>query len=522
MSHNPMLADLTENLVPFEAHQVTSSLIWCGPDVNDGEALHNACSYLIGSIGSGTSKIFQAERYGGSGIQRNGGGARCGFDGRYQVKGIGANPLVGQGSDWHHSNGALGASQAIYEALWGEVLAQVLPYGAVRAQAVLLTDNYTDIKFERSRGVSRRALLVREPTVRPAHFERAPYFRPQSQYSGQLMHDARRVRSAIRKLPASLPTPSEGFSEEAYHDPQHHCIEGLCELARRQAQQMAFCRTRFLMLTTSPSNIAMDGRLLDFNGLNCLFPSDHRYDFEYKLKLTQLMKEPAILQQGLSDLCLYLGKYLFDPEFTLYSRQQVGACFQQTFQEACYRGYLTLLGISADMLSPKETPEPLERLVDSFIKLFGSRSGTLYCPPNDDRTESPLEQLVVTLIRRSQGLAVPGCGDLENDVRFAETLRFFTEASHWLVKTCRARGSDTSSILKKMEQQARRRLQPRSFLSKVRMLEEIAGLLEAHSGDDLHLRQALSVMEEKMQIFAREAFGRQQSVNHIPERCEKT
>lgn len=54
----------------------------------------------------------------------------------------------------------------------GEVLAQILPYSAVRVRAVLLTDLYTEKAFERSGRKSRRALLVREPVVRPAHFER--------------------------------------------------------------------------------------------------------------------------------------------------------------------------------------------------------------------------------------------------------------------------------------------------------------------------------------------------------------
>jgi hypothetical protein len=122
--------------------------------------------------------------------------------------------------------------------------------------------------FERSHGNPGR--LVREP-VRPAHFERAPYFRPQQEYADRLIHDACRVRSVIRMLPGNLPVPAEGVSEEARRNPRLYCIEGLCELAHREAWQMAFCRTRFLRLTTSPSNIAMDGRLMDFNGLGCLF-----------------------------------------------------------------------------------------------------------------------------------------------------------------------------------------------------------------------------------------------------------
>lgn len=116
---NPIcsLAELNENLVPFTARQVTSKLIWRAEDSLNIEVLQKACSYIIDSASSSSHKIFHAERYGGSGIQRNGGGARCGFDGSYQIKGMGTNPLVGKGTDGRHSNGALGAIHAIYEAL---------------------------------------------------------------------------------------------------------------------------------------------------------------------------------------------------------------------------------------------------------------------------------------------------------------------------------------------------------------------------------------------------------------------
>ncbi|HAI2223197.1 TPA: MchC protein, partial [Escherichia coli] len=95
MSHQCSLSELNENLVPFTARQIKSSLIWCAEDVRNPGELQNACSYIIDPDSTASAKVFHAERYGGSGIQRNGGGARCGFDGNYQVKRIGSNPLVG-------------------------------------------------------------------------------------------------------------------------------------------------------------------------------------------------------------------------------------------------------------------------------------------------------------------------------------------------------------------------------------------------------------------------------------------
>ncbi len=265
----------------------------------------------------------------------------------------------------------------------------------------------------------------------------------------------------------------------------------------------------------------MDGRLLDFNGLYSLFPSEHPYDFEYRLKLAQMMSEPALLLQGTSDLCLYLGKYLFSPSFTSFAQQQVEACFHHTFQKACYRDYLAILGIPVHILVSKETPEILERLVDSFMKLFSRRKGTLYCAPNVDRAESPLEQLVVTLIRCSQGHLVPEFDTLENDLYFMETRGILAEANRWIIETCCVQGLDASKILNGMETQARQRLQSRACLDKVRMLREITDLLDTHRGDHLHLQQALSAMEAKTLAFAKEAFGCQHLTNHLLEGREK-
>lgn len=507
MNNNSSLSTLTENLVSFTARRVTSSLIWCLPELCNSEEVLSSCSYLTEPDGTGEAKVFMAERYGGSGIQRNGGGARCGYNGRYQVKGIGANPLVGEGSDWHHSNGALSASQAIYEALWGEVLSQVLPYGAVRTQAVLLTDNYIDIKFERSRGPAQRALLIREPVIRPAHFERAPYFLPQSRYASQLIDDAKRVGSVIHQLPSCLPIPSQGFSKEAALEPEHHCLEGLCELARRQARQIAFCRSRFLLLTTSPSNIAMDGRLLDFNGLSCLFPGNTRSGFEYQLKMTQLMKEPSILLQGLTDLCLYLGKYLFNPAFASYAQQQLESCFQFAFYETCSRSYLELFGIPEEFLSVDKIPEVLKPLAECFSVLINRHNSTQYCRNNNECNETSLEHIAAMLINHHQNKQLAGSTYVKGDIHFVRTLQAFSDAAHWLLDAGRLRGLNAPYVLKIMEEQARQRLQPRNCLEKINMLGKISDLIDAYRDDKPLLTEAFSTMKKELQVFTRIVFG---------------
>ena len=95
------LAMLHESLIPFVAKKTGSQLLWHNElSPAEQDELKNEASYLIEEnnrhaiFDDGTpllndEKVFFAERYGGGAISRNGGGARCGFDGRWQVKGIG-------------------------------------------------------------------------------------------------------------------------------------------------------------------------------------------------------------------------------------------------------------------------------------------------------------------------------------------------------------------------------------------------------------------------------------------------
>lgn len=146
-------------------------VVWKSPDspLSEEDCL-SEYSWVVmeGSEPNREIKKFWADLYGGSNIAGNGGSGRSGYDGKYQVKGIGQTPLVGRNFDQQHSDGCLSTFQAVCETLWGSVLNHILPYGAVISHAIIETplalpsdpDNY-------------RALLVRVPPVRLAHFDRA-------------------------------------------------------------------------------------------------------------------------------------------------------------------------------------------------------------------------------------------------------------------------------------------------------------------------------------------------------------
>src|SRR5207248_1571335 len=67
---------------------------------------------------------FAAERYGG---QQHGGGARCGYDGALQVKGIGCNPLVARDVPERYRTGGISLSEGLIESVMDRVLYHALP-----------------------------------------------------------------------------------------------------------------------------------------------------------------------------------------------------------------------------------------------------------------------------------------------------------------------------------------------------------------------------------------------------------
>lgn len=498
------LIELKENLIPFYACRVSSNILWCSDNVIDLNELHNECSYYINpSDYQATKKIFYAERYGGSGIQRNGGGARCGFDGKYQIKGIGANLLVGEGTDDQHSNGILNVVHAIYEMLWSEALEKVLPYGTVRTLAILLTNESGKQNHENFVSFSQRALLVREPVVRAAHFARAPYFIPQSRYASEIISDAERVKRVIRKLPNFLPTPPEGYSIDSQRDPALYCIEGMCELARRLATQLAFCRTRFLRLTTSPSNICIDGRLMDFNGLNSLFPADYQGGFEYQLRYNEMIKEPAVILEGMQDVSIYLGKYLFMPDFSDQIQREIKIVFDRTFENNCVLGYLNLIGITQELLGCRTIPPALKKLAENIFQLcinpFGSEI-------KFGRTEGALSsaQSVATLIKSSLGVPSEHLGISIKDTRFKNMLDTMKESMRVLYTNIYGR---KRSILNEMADIAQYRLQPRKVLNKNDMFRRISRMIDEQHPDVNQLQLCISNLNYDFQSYVVSLFG---------------
>ncbi len=273
-------------VVPFAAHRVARpKIVLRTPgmlDMSDDELVERFAWAVPaprdpeGTYAPRTRTLF-AERYGGEGVGFHGGGVRVGSDGELQIKGLGQNPLAGEGSLLDYSHGGLSIFEGIQEAIWSEVFDRALPFGAVRCPAVLSTGSPCWWVIDRWGDALRgrygddvylpRGLLVREAAIRPAHFERAMLHRPPAHVAATLPSDVERVRSAIRALPDVLPVPhgAEGLS------PAERLRAGTLEMARRFAEQGAAAKSKRLIHgNISPSNICLDGRWIDFGSVTAL------------------------------------------------------------------------------------------------------------------------------------------------------------------------------------------------------------------------------------------------------------
>lgn len=268
------------NLHPFSACKLKSArTIWVSPEYLNGTQCKEAgpqayrrfaddFAYMIpdGQIFDNLAfdrtdvKRMQAERYGGAGIERNGGGARCGNIGRFQVKGNGRNPLAGTRTGLHHSYGGYRAVYAIHEAIYSHVLGRIMPGGTAKVHGVMLTGSDAAYQVTTARGWG--GLLVREFVVRPANFLRAGFFPREDALAANMLPDVARVRRANRLLMQRLGVG--GF------------MQLLTVFLRNSAAQLTFARlARITHGAVTPSNMCFDGRWIDLTNTSFVNASEN-------------------------------------------------------------------------------------------------------------------------------------------------------------------------------------------------------------------------------------------------------
>jgi len=188
-----------------------------------------------------------ADKYGStSGLAPHGGAGRAGIVNGLYVKGIGPTPLIGETADALHSHGCLWLEEAIRELVFSRLAHIILGSSAGTVHAVVDTGIDATVSGVRRR----RALLVRDVSLRAAHLQRALLYSPTTLFH---VHDVERVTAARRCALECTATKD---------------ITEFCRrLARRAGRTVARCHSRmFFQGGLTSGNLDVDGSLIDFGG----------------------------------------------------------------------------------------------------------------------------------------------------------------------------------------------------------------------------------------------------------------
>ncbi|HEX6374862.1 MAG TPA: hypothetical protein VFZ91_03985 [Allosphingosinicella sp.] len=228
------------------------------PASREREALRRArliesCAYLVSDRRTVTAHGW-ADRYGGSGIGTNGGSGRSVVLDGYSVKGVGPTPLIGVGTPLAHSSGGAYLEEAIREILFSRLLQRIMPHGASPIVAVIDTGIDQQWHLEGGIKTERRVLIVRRFALRPAHFQRAYRYRPAG-YEGK--------RADIARVAHNFRTFSGLFAAAGLRQRLEDCYG-------RWAEQLAFALVHNVALGPSPSNVTLEGEVMDFGACSTL------------------------------------------------------------------------------------------------------------------------------------------------------------------------------------------------------------------------------------------------------------
>lgn len=447
--------DLTSALpdtsfAPFRARRLRSpEILWVNPRVRDPLMLElaAACLPVEGEIGkpSFTSNDVPmlAERYGGEGLGRNGGGARCGLVGGMQVKGVGRNPLAASDTDFFHSYGGATIAEAILEAIWGEVIHSSLPSGGARVLAIIGTGTKVPVKFPRKREpiVTRRVLIVRQPILRAGHFMRAIYSNIEIDKTNRF-YDTTRTVNALQYLPLHF-FPETNQKDKVFI--YEHAVKSVDLFLERSAVQIATARVKRIMHgSLTASNISIDGGWHDFASISAL--SDYG-----RILLPRgspdFLHEEELVVRAATDLLFYIEKYLGSnhSRHTLNMHRPLISRFRTALQEHVINKFILLTGLPEKLL--KILPQSLHTHFSSACIACAS-TGTKY--PfrilSEDNEYSPImpekmgeihlnSVLIESAYRLHQNLAVDFDNLTKRDSRVQELRDAFRSVVMWALAT---------------------------------------------------------------------------------------
>ncbi|MDD1780974.1 hypothetical protein LRP49_07135 [Enterovibrio sp. ZSDZ35] len=435
------------SLQPFEARQLkdpvvcwinTALLTEYGYDLSSPEAiaktknqLIDEYAYMISNDDVGTpltsrTRTFYGEIYGSGSEASNIGGVRCGIANDFQIKGIGRNQLTGKYVDYWHSHGGASLEEGIREAFWAEYFHHEFSEGAIRVAAIISTNHITpfDINFDEL-GITTTpvgALILREPSVRPSHFERVTYCYPLNPEKFENYSDVQRTRECIENIHHFLPA-GENLTEQ------------FKSLARIFSSECAKLRIRCVLHgSVTSSNTCLDGRLIDFGTASGL--PDHG-NYKYNPSQPPIWSNHLSFTRLMCGLLYYVNKYHPDcsaDEDNIDDTEIVKHFFDHHY-EHMLQELLFLSGIDVPLSGTERTPDvvKLVKYSETLLKIVTINSerekrlsgyeGTAYYSFHqilkDLVCESP--NLIVSL-KGNQALLTELKNNFENAVNASRTI----------------------------------------------------------------------------------------------------
>ncbi|WP_240205622.1 protein adenylyltransferase SelO family protein [Vibrio sp. CyArs1] len=305
-------------------------------------------------------KQFMADQYGSRHEICNGGSARCGLNGHFQIKGIGRNPLVASNMSESHSHGKLFIDEAINEAIWGEICHKYLPYGAIRTLAIIKTNVKHKFGYMDNAPDKHCALTIREVSVRPAHFERCSFFWPEESYKHLRDNDANRVRKAAPYFSKLLLSGKEKASLD----------NALDKMIDRLACQIAASRVKGIPHgSLTSSNVSVDGRFLDFGTITAV-PDFGNYVLANGVGA--VWDDHELIESWLVNFIDTLNHYS-QGELTTGQIREYSSYFSRLLDEYENKFLLTELGLKDHSISNLQQASQLKERLKSAERRFVTR-----------------------------------------------------------------------------------------------------------------------------------------------------
>lgn len=288
------------NHLPVEVNKISGArLLWRNKSASENNDMSD--DMFVNSYAWGTknnfaqsdcknTKIMFAERYGGFGIGTNGGGARVVNFGEVQIKGVGTNALAGDRALKSHSYGGLDIQGAVKEIIYSRLLNKISPVGAQDISGLILIDK-TSALHNGNKAPS--VLMVRERVTRPSHLLPCLSFRLKPEHRTIMRSDHSRILSIYKSI------GKNSMLSDFYTLIQY--------FLDRSADQLSFFRmARLSHNVLTPSNICMDGRVLD-TALCSFVISGSNYG-----QVTSFFEEPSIPALVAKEWFYLIKKFLAD------------------------------------------------------------------------------------------------------------------------------------------------------------------------------------------------------------------